>query len=348
MARADSCGGDRPGRRFISSSTVRFGRSGSVEKKLGRKRGEGLYKWQCDKKVKLMIAAASFLAFVGVLAGDAKVTVEAPNFFVAGQPFQVRLVLEAPADGASLEGWQTTPAGFLVDGKALAEHGNESALVLGAGEKKTIEVDLSKALKAQADFELAWGTLPGKKVHLLEAAPKDLKFMDEAAIPATALAQYQVLLITNRGDILVEFWPDVAPNHVRNFLDLSYSGFYDGLTFHRVIPGFMIQGGDPEGMGSGGGPRRVKAEFSQKKHVRGVLSMARSKDPDSASSQFFIMHGDYPSLDGSYSAFGQVLSGMDAVDKIVNTPRGQNDKPKENQVIRRAIVVKAISPALLK
>ncbi len=295
-----------------------------------------------------MIAAASFLAFVGVLAGDAKVTVEAPSYFVAGQPFRVRLALEAPADGASLEGWQITPAGFLVDGKALAEHGSESALALEAGEKKTIDVDLAKVLKPKGDFELAWGALPATKVRVLEAAPKDLKFMDEAATPVAELAKYQVLLATNRGDILLELWPDTAPGHVRNFLDLAYSGFYDGLTFHRVIPGFMIQGGDPEGMGSGGGPRRLKAEFNPKKHLRGVLSMARSRDPDSASCQFFIMHADYPALDGSYTGFGQVVTGMDAVDKIVETPRGQNDKPKEPQVIQRAVVVKAIPTAPAK
>lgn len=291
-----------------------------------------------------MIAAACILA----LAGDAKVTVEVPSFHVSGQPFHVRLVLEAPADGAKLEGWQITPAAFQVDGHALAEHGNQSALELKAGEKKTIEVDLTKTLKTMADFELAWGAMPARKVRLLEAAPKELKFMDEASMPAAELARYQVLLSTNRGDILVEFWPDVAPNHVRNFLDLSSSGFYDGVTFHRVIPGFMIQGGDPEGTGSGSGPRRLKAEFSQKKHVRGVLSMARSSDPNSASSQFFVMHAEYPSLDGSYSAFGQVVNGMDAVDKIVNTPRGQGDRPMEPQVIQRAVVVKALAPALAK
>jgi peptidyl-prolyl cis-trans isomerase B (cyclophilin B) len=281
-------------------------------------------------------------ALLLALAGDAKVTVEAPSYHVSGQPFKVRLALEAAADGSKLEGWQVTPAGFTVDGKALAEHGNQSALELKAGEKKTIEVDLTSLLKSTADFELVWGALPAKKVRVLEPAPKDFKFMDEKAVPAADLAKYWVLLATNRGDILVEFWPDVAPNHVRNFLDLAYSGFYNGITFHRVIPGFMIQGGDPDGTGSGGGPRKLKAEFSNKKHVRGVLSAARlGHDVNSATSQFFIMHQDSPHLDGQYSAFGMVVTGMDAVDKIVNTPRGQNDRPKEPQVIQRAVVVKA-------
>jgi peptidyl-prolyl cis-trans isomerase B (cyclophilin B) len=150
-----------------------------------------------------------------------------------------------------------------------------------------------------------------------------------------------VILRTVRGDITVKFWPDVAPNHVRNFLDLSYTGFYKGTTFHRVIPGFMIQGGDPTGTGTGSGPRQLQSEFqAQKKHLRGVLSMARSSDPNSASCQFFIMHAAAPSLDNQYSAFGEVVTGMDAVDKIVNTPRGGNDKPKEPQTILEALVVR--------
>lgn len=284
-----------------------------------------------------MIAAALLLA----LAGDAKVTVEAPSYHVAGQALKVRLLVEASADGAQLDGWKVTPAAFMVDGKALGEHGNQAPLVLKAGEKKTIEVELGKELKATADFELGWGDLPAKKVRMLEAAPKDLKFMDEAATPTAELTKYWVLMHTNRGDILVEFWPDVAPGHVRNFLDLAAAGFYNGTTFHRVIPGFMIQGGDPDGTGSGGGPRKLKAEFNAKKHLRGVLSMARSQDPNSASSQFFIMHDTAPSLDGAYSAFGKVVFGISAVDAIVNTPRGAGDRPKSPQVMQSVIVVKA-------
>ncbi len=298
-----------------------------------------------------MTTAALFL----VLAGEPKVTVEAPSYHVVDVPFEVRLLLEAPADGAKLEGWQLTPAGFTVDGQPLAEHGSEAAVELKANEKKTVEIELGPALKAAGDFELGWGALPKKKIRVLEAAPKDLKFMDEAAMPAAELAKYWVLLRTNRGDVLVEFWPDVAPGHARNFLDLSSTGFYDGLTFHRVIPNFMIQGGDPEGTGGGNGPRQLKAEFSDRKHTPGVLSMARRGTPgakgpedplkDSASCQFFIMHKDYPSLDGSYTAFGKVVTGMDAVEKIVNAPRGPSDKPKDPQVMERAIVVKAPADA---
>jgi peptidyl-prolyl cis-trans isomerase B (cyclophilin B) len=280
-----------------------------------------------------------------LLAGEAKVTVEAPSINVKGEPFKVRLAVEAPADGASLEGWQLTPAAFSVDGKPLAEHGSEPAVTLAAGEKKAVEVDLTSKLAAAGDFELAWGSLPPVKVRALEPAPKTLKFMDEASVPTADLTKYWALLRTNRGDILVEFWPDVAPNHVRNFLDLAATGFYDGLTFHRVMPGFMIQGGDPDGNGGGNGPRRLKAEFNAKKHVRGVLSMARSQDPNSASSQFFIMHAEAPSLDNKYSGFGKVVSGMDAVDRIVSAPGtpipgAGGTRPSTPQVIEKAIVVK--------
>ena len=302
-----------------------------------------------------MIIAPLFL----LLAGEAKVTVEAPSLHVAGEPFKVRLLVEAPADGATLEGWQATSSAFTVDGKQLGERGAESAMTLAANEKKTVEVDLGPKVPATGDFELAWNGQAATKVRSLEAAPKGLKFMDEAGVPTADLTKYWVLLGTNRGDILVELWPDVAPNHVRNFLDLVSTGFYDGLTFHRVIPGFMIQGGDPTGSGGGNGPRHLKAEFSAKKHVRGVLSMARGggrtpqedeKMWDSASSQFFIMHDVAPSLDHKYSAFGKVVSGMDAVDRIANAPgtpipRAGGNKPTNPQVILEAVVVKAPADA---
>jgi peptidyl-prolyl cis-trans isomerase B (cyclophilin B) len=137
---------------------------------------------------------------------------------------------------------------------------------------------------------------------------------------------------TTAGSMTVEFWPDVAPGHVQNFVDLAKKGFYEGLIFHRVIPGFMIQGGCPQGTGTGSnGSVRLKAEFNNRadrRHVRGVLSMARSNDPNSASCQFFVMHQDSPHLDGKYSAFGKVTSGMETVDKICALPTGANDRPR--------------------
>ena len=144
--------------------------------------------------------------------------------------------------------------------------------------------------------------------------------------------------------IKAELYPDVAPNTVANFVSLVEKGFYNGLIFHRVIPGFMIQGGDPTGTGMGGPGWRIKGEFARNgvkndlKHTRGVLSMARSMHPDSAGSQFFIMHEDAPHLDGQYAAFGKVIEGMDAVDAIANTETGAQDRPIREQKIKSATV----------
>ena len=151
---------------------------------------------------------------------------------------------------------------------------------------------------------------------------------------------------TSAGEIHVRFFPDVAPNHVKNFIDLAQQGFYNGTRFHRVIPGFMIQGGDPNTIkgdpatwGTGGSPQRLQAEFNRVKHKRGILSMARSQDPNSASSQFFIMVADAPFLDNQYSAFGQVVKGMEVADKIVNAPRNtQNDRPNNPTSIDKIVI----------
>ena len=141
-----------------------------------------------------------------------------------------------------------------------------------------------------------------------------------------------------------ELYEDIAPITVENFEKLANSGFYDGLTFHRVIPGFMIQGGCPQGNGMGGPDYRIKGEFSQNgvkndlAHTRGVISMARAMSPDSAGSQFFIMHQDAPHLDGAYAAFGKVISGMDVVDRIAETETDYNDRPNADQKIAAVTV----------
>ena len=138
----------------------------------------------------------------------------------------------------------------------------------------------------------------------------------------------------NGAKIELELYPEVAPITVKNFLKLVNEGFYDGLIFHRVIKGFMIQGGDPLGNGMGGSDENIKGEFrangveNNLKHERGVISMARSFNPNSASSQFFIMHSDAPHLDGQYAAFGRVVSGIEAVDEIAEVPTDYNDRPK--------------------
>ena len=149
----------------------------------------------------------------------------------------------------------------------------------------------------------------------------------------------------NGGIIKAELYPEKAPNTVNNFISLAKSGFYDGLIFHRVISGFMIQGGDPSGNGTGGPGYGIKGEFvlngfrlNNIKHIRGVLSMARASSPDSAGSQFFIMHQNAAHLDGQYAAFGRVIEGMETVDKIAASEVDWNDKPLTPQVMRAVTV----------
>jgi len=155
------------------------------------------------------------------------------------------------------------------------------------------------------------------------------------------MAQNPVFTITmsDGAEMKGELYPEIAPHSVGNFVALANSGFYDGLIFHRVIPGFMIQGGDPQGAGYGGPGYAIRGEFAANgvnnplKHTYGVLSMARSMSPNSAGSQFFIMTSDSPHLDGQYAAFGKVLEGMDVAERIVNTPRDAADKPLEPQTM---------------
>ena len=149
----------------------------------------------------------------------------------------------------------------------------------------------------------------------------------------------------NGGKIVAELYPDMAPNTVANFVELASAGFYDGLIFHRVISGFMIQGGDPTGTGMGGPNHYIRGEFWQNgfkkntlKHERGVLSMARSMMADTAGSQFFIMHENSPHLDGAYAGFGKVTEGMDVVDAIANCATGRQDRPLEEQRMKRVTV----------
>ena len=146
------------------------------------------------------------------------------------------------------------------------------------------------------------------------------------------------------GVMELELYPDVAPITVANFEELVNKGFYDGLTFHRIIPGFMIQGGDPSGKGTGGPGYGIKGEFKANgvkndlKHTRGVISMARSSNPDSAGSQFFIMHADAPHLDGSYAAFGKLTSGFEVLDRIASVKTGWRDEPKTPQKIKKITI----------
>jgi peptidyl-prolyl cis-trans isomerase B (cyclophilin B) len=179
----------------------------------------------------------------------------------------------------------------------------------------------------------AQSTMPAPKT--ITATKKEVKKMSGT----------KAIIETKFGNITLKFFPDVAPGHVKNFIDLANKGFYDGTTFHRVIPGFMIQGGDPNSKdpnkskhGQGGPGYTIKAEFSDKPHKRGTLSMARAGHPDSAGSQFFLCVKDSSFLDKQYTVFGEVESGMDVVDKIVSQPRDGNDNPNDRIEMKVKIV----------
>lgn len=165
--------------------------------------------------------------------------------------------------------------------------------------------------------------------------------------PAPESKEEVAVIKTTEGEMVLEFWPDVAPKHVENFKTLAQKGFYDGTCFHRVIPGFMIQGGDPltkdpskeEIWGTGDPGYKIKAEFNDKSHVRGVLSMARSQDPDSAGSQFFICHGSPTQLDHQYTAFGKLIKGDDVLEKIATTPTHPPDRPNKRMGVESIKIV---------
>ena len=283
------------------------------------------------------------------LALDTKPAVEwsaPPVYFAGGGDYVVHVVLSTSKDAVTLPTWMMEASAFTLDGEPLAARGEPGSLMLQPNSRFGIDLDLGPAIAsakgfAGKPFRLGYGKgfleSEEKGVRVMQTAEKGLDFMK---MPEAELSKYHVILSTNQGDMEAEFWPDVAPNHVRNFLDLSYTGFYDKKTFHRVIPGFMIQGGDPRGDGTGNGPRMLKAEFSDRKHEPGVLSMARSSDPNSASCQFFVMHKTSTHLDGQYSAFGRVVSGMDTVEKLVSVKRNSQDRPFEPQTIHKATVVK--------
>lgn len=175
---------------------------------------------------------------------------------------------------------------------------------------------------------------------------KEEKTAEEKVDYASAVKENPIVTITMNDDkkIVVELEPKVAPNTVANFISLVNEGFYDGLIFHRVIPGFMIQGGDPSGNGSGGPDYSIKGEFTENgfennlKHERGVISMARTGDPNSAGSQFFIMTEEASHLDKQYAAFGKVIEGMETVDEIVAVERDATDKPLEDQIMKKVEV----------
>ena len=149
---------------------------------------------------------------------------------------------------------------------------------------------------------------------------------------------YTATIETEAGTMVAELYPKLAPNTVNSFVFLAREGFYEGVIFHRVIPGFMIQGGDPTGTGEGGPGYELKAEFNDTPHDRGILSMARTADPDSAGSQFFVMHGRAPHLDNQYTVFGKVTKGVETIEKIVTAPRDAEDRPTEPVKIKKVTI----------
>jgi cyclophilin family peptidyl-prolyl cis-trans isomerase len=181
-----------------------------------------------------------------------------------------------------------------------------------------------------------------------ETTPADTTAATDTAAQEKPMSEYEnkvAELHTTAGEIHIRFFPDVAPNHVKNFIDLASKGFYDGTKFHRVIPGFMIQGGDPNTKagdpntwGTGGADTNVKAEFNTISHKRGIISMARAQHPDSASSQFFVVVADSLFLDRQYSVFGQVTKGMEVADTIVKAPRNASDRPNEPTTITKVVI----------
>ncbi len=191
-------------------------------------------------------------------------------------------------------------------------------------------------LVAGALLAAIWQTQYGR-VHA-QGSKEPLAAGKEVPLPMVTIE------MESGNKIVIELYPDIAPNTVRNFIHLARSGFYDGTIFHRVVPGFVIQGGDPLGTGTGGPGYSIRGEFAANgfpndlKHTRGVVSMARTQDPNSAGSQFFIMVADAPHLDGHYAAFGRVVEGMEEVDRIVAVPRDMRDRPLVPQRIVKVTV----------
>jgi cyclophilin family peptidyl-prolyl cis-trans isomerase len=296
------------------------------------------------------------------LAQDGPVLrLEAPTVLVKGQPFEVKVTIEAGPSPTPVAGWLLNSAAFLVDGEPLGKRTDEQFIELSPGSKLTLSLNLEPMIKTSKDFELVYAKniYPEGPIKVQTFAPAtgvDGVKLDFLAMAPEKLAEYMVVMRTNRGTMIFKFWPEVAPNHVRNMLDLAQAGFYDGILFHRVGQGFMIQGGDPltkdpgarARWGTGGGPRQLQAEFSERPHQRGVLSAARGGgDINSASSQFFVMHGRNPGLDRQYSCYGELLPGhsesFETLDRIVSAPgtagADRTITPKEPQRIEQAFVV---------
>ncbi|MEM1450041.1 MAG: peptidylprolyl isomerase [Planctomycetota bacterium] len=302
-------------------------------------------------------------------AGDLVSETEIPSIYVEGQPFVVKLTVTATGEKPSrLPSWLTTPAGWLIDARPLVRRDESIDLTLLPGQSLVTSLDIGPMIADRIgedgrDFRIKYSESVGdpKDVFYLSLPEQGIDF---ETLPKEQLAGYHVVLQTTGGPVWLELWPEVAPKHVRNFLDLTSKGYYDGSDFHRVIPNFMIQGGKAKD--GSPPPRKLDAEFSSRRHAAGVLSAARlGNDINSATSEFFIVHRASPHLDGSYTAFGQVVVGMDSVDEVVRAVESHYklinalkkngvriddrrpqvatamNKPNPPQAIQQALVVRA-------
>jgi peptidyl-prolyl cis-trans isomerase A (cyclophilin A) len=279
----------------------------------------------------------------GSLAQDAKPAIakpaiewSAPESYVGSGEFVVHVVLTAPKDAVKLPTWLLEGSAFTLNGQPLVEKRGEGTLTLLPNARFTLDLDIGSLLTSAKgiegkDFKLGYAKdyLQGeeKGVRFMQAAEKGLDFMK---MPVEDLSKYHVIMSTNRGDMEMEFWPDIAPNHVRNFLDLCYTGFYDGKTFHRVIPGFMIQGGDPTGTGRGSPGFTFGDEFKsgRKFDKKGILAMA-NRGPETNGSQFFITTSTPHHLDGLHTIFGEVISGYPVVEAISQVKTMMGSRPAD-------------------
>ena len=298
----------------------------------------------------LSAAALLGLAVAPVTAARAQAPVaelELPTDVTAvGEDFRVTLTYRADED-VELEAWRLGPAALLLDGEPAGDRSRPDVVPLAAGSTLTLELEVGELL-TEGRHRLA---LDGGREHTVTAYRGLAQPPEFMTIPQGELEGYRALFLTNRGGMLFEFFPETAPAHVRNFLDLTASGFYEGVQFHRVSPNFMVQGGCPNTRpggtgpwGAGQGPRQVEAEFSDRNHERGILSMARLGDPNSATSQFFIVTRKSSQLDGQYSVFGRLVAGDDTLTRISEAqgevnPRDYTVRPSSPQRILRTFVL---------
>ena len=305
----------------------------------------------------LFLAAIAPALAVAQDSTGLSVTLKAERGLVpAGKDVRVVMMVEATKDAAVpailFNGTQLDVKVDDKDGQPVREAGavNAPAVAVKAGTRieRVLSVPSATLVPAGAssmvNVALSWPGFPGANC-MVKVAPD----VSKTDIETLDLAQTKVVLVTSLGDMTLAFTPDKAPNHVKNFVKLAKDGFYDGTKFHRVIKNFMIQGGDPftkddskaSMWGQGDPGYKINAEFNDTKHVRGVLSMARSQDPNSAGSQFFICHKDAPHLDKQYTAFGALEKGLDVLDAIGTTAVGgpQGSTPVTPVVLFHAIVL---------